>query len=114
MKDFLLIFRMDTTAQEATAEQMQEMTMRWMTWIGDIAEAGKLVDRGNRLEDTGRTVKPGGIVTNGPYTDIKESIGGYAMIRATSYDDAVEIAKGCPIFFRGGNVEVREVGVTAQ
>jgi hypothetical protein len=113
MKEFLLVFRMDPAARPTTTEQMQEMTRRWMDWVGDIADAGKLVDRGNRLEPSGKVVKSGGIVTDGPYTEIKESIGGYTMIRATSYEDATEIAKGCPVFSIGGFVEVREVGVIA-
>ena len=40
---------------------------------------------------------------------LKKAIGGYSFVRAESYDDAVEIAKGCPIHFVGGSVEVREI-----
>jgi hypothetical protein len=54
-------------------------------------------------------VKSDAIVTNGPYTDIKESIGGYTIIKADNYDEAVEMAKGCPVLLAGGNVEVREI-----
>jgi len=56
-------------------------------------------------------VKNDNIVTNGPYTDIKESIGGYTIIKADNYDEAVEIAKGCPVLLTGGNVEVREIDI---
>jgi hypothetical protein len=111
MKDFLLVFRMDyNNMPVATPEQGQAMTKRWMDWIGGIAEKGNLVDRGNRLENTGKVVKPNNVVTNGPFTEIKESLGGYSMIKADSYDAAVEIAKGCPALTLGGSVEVREVG----
>lgn len=110
MKDFLFVFRNDYTAlPEATPEQMQEMTRRWIAWMTDIQNQDKLVSQGKRLLNTGMVVKPGVIVTNGPYTEIKETIGGFSIVRAESYDDAVELAKGCPIYAIGGNVEVREV-----
>ncbi|HVZ96339.1 MAG TPA: YciI family protein, partial [Chitinophagaceae bacterium] len=75
---------------------------------GSIAAQYKLVSKGNRLQNTGKVLK-GDVVTNGPYTDIKESLGGLSIVKASSYDEAVEIAKGCPIIAAGGSVEVREV-----
>lgn len=110
MKDFLLVFRMDYSTQpQASPEEMQATTKRWMDWIGNIAAQNKLADRGNRLVPSGKVLKPGNVVTDGPYTEIKESIGGYSLIKASSIEEAVELAKGCPILTRGGNVEVREI-----
>ena len=94
-----------------TPEQMAAMTKRWMDWIAEIAAKNKLADRGNRLATSGKVVRADNVVTNGPYTEIKESIGGYSMVKAGSYDEAIELAKGCPILSVGGNVEVREVSV---
>jgi len=54
-------------------------------------------------------VKPGALVTNGPYVETKEAIGGYILIRAETLDEAAEMAKGCPILMIGGNVEVRNI-----
>lgn len=109
MKDFLFLYKTDyNQMQQATGEQMQASLQKWMDWLGSIAAQNKLIDRGNRLENSGRIVK-NDVVTNGPFTDIKESIGGYSLVKAESYDDAVEIAKGCPIHATGGNVEVREI-----
>jgi hypothetical protein len=109
MKEFLLIFRTDyNTMQQRTPEQAEYMTQKWMDWVGSIGAQNKLVSRGNRLQNSGRIVK-NTLVTNGPYTDIKESIGGYSIIKAESYDDAAEIAKNCPVLLSGGNVEVREI-----
>ena len=82
---------------------------QWMDWLGDISSKNKLIDRGNRLDNSGRMVKPNDVVTNGPYSDIKESIGGYSLIKADNYEDAVAMAKGCPVLKMGGNVEVREI-----
>ena len=110
MKDFLLIFKTDYSVLQQRSEAEAQATMKkWMDWLGGIAAQNKLIDRGNRLADSGRVVKPNDIVTNGPYTEIKESIGGYSLIKAENYDDAVAMAKGCPVLIMGGNVEVREI-----
>ena len=111
MKDFLLAFRMDYTHMpEPSTEQAQAMMKSWMDWMGGIAAQGKLASQGNRLENSGKVVKANNVVTNGPFTEIKESLGGYSIVKADSYEAAIEIAKGCPILNVGGNVEVREVG----
>jgi hypothetical protein len=108
MKDFLLVFRSGPLAT-LSPEEMQANTKKWMDWIGGIAAQKKLIDRGNRLFPEGKVVKSNKVITDGPYTEIKESIGGYSLVKADSYDDAVELANTCPILARGGNVEVREI-----
>lgn len=111
MKDFLLIFRNDFSQMpQFSPEEMQANIKRWMDWVGGIAAQDKLIDRGNRLErTTGKVLRQDNVVTDGPYTEIKESIGGYTAIRAESLDEAAQLAKGCPILQFGGNVEVREI-----
>jgi hypothetical protein len=111
MKEFLFIFRRDVETYESqpSPEQMQAIMKAWQDWMGSIAAQDKLASSGNRLSSDGRVVKPGNVVTNGPYVEIKEAIGGYIMVRADSIDEAAEIAKGCPIFAINGNVEVRMV-----
>ena len=112
MKDFLLVFRSDPARlAQRSVEEMQATTKKWMDWIGGIAAQNKLTDRGNRLEKSGKVVRPDNVITDGPYTEIKESLGGYSIVRANTIEEAVEIAKGCPIFSLGGSVEVREVSV---
>ena len=112
MKDFLLVFRSDPARlAQRSVEEMQATTKKWMDWIGGIAAQNKLTDRGNRLEKSGKVVRPDNVITDGPYTEIKESLGGYSIDRANTIEEAVEIAKGCPIFSLGGSVEVREVSV---
>jgi hypothetical protein len=110
MKDFLLLFRNDhDTAGQLSPEQMQESMKQWMDWMGGIAAQNKLVDRGNRLRPEGTVIKPGHVVTDGPFTEIKEVLGGYTVVKADSLAEATELAKGCPILARGGNVEIREI-----
>jgi len=110
MKDYLLIYRTDHNAMpNATPEQAQATTKKWMDWIGSIAAQNKLTSRGNRLEASGKVVKANNVVTNSPYAEIKETVGGYSIVKAETYEAAAELAKGCPILAVGGNVEIREI-----
>ncbi len=110
MKSFLLLFRNENNGgAKPSPEEMQASMKHWMDWMGGIAAQDKLVDRGNRLEGTGKVVKPNHVITDGPYTEIKESIGGYTIIKADSIEEAVALVDGCPILTIGGNVEVREI-----
>jgi hypothetical protein len=111
MNEFLLIFRREYKANSTppSPEQFQHMMKEWQNWIGSIAAQNKMVSTGNRLADEGKVVKPGAVITNGPYVEIKETLGGYMIVRAESIDDAAEISKACPILKVGGNVEVRPI-----
>lgn len=111
MQEFLLVFRRDVINNESTLspEQLQAMLKPWQDWIGNIAAQNKLVDSGNRLVWEGKVIKPGNIVTNGPFVELKEAIGGYTIIKANSLEDATELSLGCPILHVGGSVEVREI-----
>jgi hypothetical protein len=113
MKDFLFVFRTDISKMPTgSPEQMQALTKKWMDWFGSVAAQNKLTDRGNRLiPGQGKVVKPANVVTDGPYMEIKESIAGYSIMKANSFEEAAEIAKGCPVLQVGGNVEVREIMV---
>ncbi len=111
MKEYLFVYRMDyTVPPTGTEEEMAALTKRWMDWLGGLAAQNKVSDMGRRLAvETGKVVKGENVVTNGPFVEIKESIGGYSLIKADDYDEAIELAKGCPILTVGGNVEVREI-----
>ncbi len=109
MKEFALIFRLkDISDFKPSPEQMQER----MNWLAGIAAQNKLVDKGNTLlpaPGSAKTVRPDDVVTDGPYTEIKEFISGYIVVKAETIDEAVEMATSNPIFRIGGNIEVREV-----
>ena len=109
MKDFLFVYRNETPNGQPSPEEMQENMNRWMNWLGSLGAQGKLVDRGNSLHRGGKVVKQNTMVTDGPYTEIKESVGGYSIVKAESIEDAAKLAEGCPIFNTGGSVEVREI-----
>jgi hypothetical protein len=109
MNEFLLLFRGDySQAPTATPEEQAAVTQKWMDWIAGIAAKNKLVDRGNRLKNTGRVLKAD-MTTDGPFCELKEILGGYSLIRADSLEEAETLAKGCPILSLGGSVEVREI-----
>ncbi|QQT25611.1 YciI family protein [Sphingobacterium spiritivorum] len=109
MKEFTLIFRLkDISDFQPSPEQMQER----MSWLAGIAAQNKLADKGNTLlpsSGSAKTVKPDNIVTDGPYTEIKEFISGYIVVKAETIDEAIEMAKSNPVFKIGGSIEVREV-----
>ncbi|AGA80487.1 YciI family protein [Echinicola vietnamensis] len=110
MKEFALIFRLkDISDFKPSPEQMQER----MNWLGGIAAQNKIVDKGNTLlpsPESAKTIQPNNVVTDGPYTEIKEFISGYLVVKAENIEEAVEMAKGNPIFDQvGGSIEVREV-----
>ena len=109
MKEFALIFRINDLADfKPSPEQMQER----MNWLAGIAAQNKLADRGMTLSVTGaKTVLPDNIVTDGPYTEIKEFISGFVIVKTASIEEAIDLARTNPIFKIGGNVEVREVMV---
>lgn len=109
MKQFLFLYRSENSSTPPSLEEMQANMARWMDWLGSVAAQGKLVDRGNRLHNDGKVVKQSTLITDGPYTEIKETLGGYSIINAESLEEAAQLASGCPIFLAGGNVEVREI-----
>jgi hypothetical protein len=111
MKEFMMIFRMAPMGNfQPTPEQMQESIKQWQDWIGGIAAQGKFVST-NQLGFSGKTLKPNGVVTDGPYAEVKEIVGGYIIVKANSLEEAIELAKGCPILYMGGHVEVRDIMV---
>ncbi|MBB5438109.1 hypothetical protein HDC92_001784 [Pedobacter sp. AK017] len=111
MKNFLFVYRSEPNRNQPSPEEMQANMKRWLDWIGNIAAQDKLVDGGSGLQAAGKLVKQNTIVTDGPYTEIKEVVAGYSIVKATSIEEAASLADGCPIFNVGGSVEVREINM---
>ena len=106
----MLIFRHEDGAKVASPEQLQSWMKQTMDWIGGIAAQNKF-SGGNGLPfDDSRVVHHNKVVTNGPFGEIKETIGGYIIVKADSVEEAVEFARGCPVLQGEGNtVEVRKL-----
>jgi hypothetical protein len=111
MKEFVLIFRMDIISKDAqpTEEQMIVYMEQWMNWIDNISKKGQLAEGGNHLSADGKVLRPNNMMSDGPYAVNNESVAGYIIILAKDINDAILIAKKCPILQgEGTSVEVRE------
>lgn len=110
MKTFLLLFRQaNYDYSEASPEKMKILGQKWQHWVEGIVAQGKFVDSGPRLSQEGRVVKAGGVITDGPFVEIKEKLGSFIIVKAASLDEATTLAHGCPAIEEGGSVEVRPV-----
>ena len=110
MNEFILIFRHEDGQKVASPEQIQAWMKQTMDWISGIAAQNKFVGGNGLPFDDARVVHHNKTVTNGPFGDIKETIGGYIIVRADSADEAAEFANGCPVLQGEGNtVEVRRI-----
>jgi hypothetical protein len=106
---YMLIFRGTDWYDGLSPEAMQQVTDRWMAWFNGLKDEGKCV-AGNPLEREGKIIgKNGRIVSDGPFAESKETIGGYFLLRVGTLDEAVAIARQCPGLPYGIRVEVRPV-----
>lgn len=109
MSNFMFLFRGGETP--ASPEGMQAQMQKWMAWIERLRTQGTYV-AGEPLERSGKVLRSSNkVITDGPFAEGKEVVGGYFIIRAETLNQAAEIAKDCPIFESGGSVEVRAIRV---
>ena len=110
MNEYALIMRHEDGTKIASPEQMQVWMKQTMDWINSIAAQGKFVSGTGLPFDEAKVVHTNKTVTNGPFGDIKETIGGFITVRADSAEEAAEFAKGCPVLQGEGNtMEVRRI-----
>src|SRR5215469_3770461 len=110
MKYVMLIVNTEASAQ-LTDEQQQTWYADIMAWYEKHGASGALTDNGHQLQgpETARTVRVGG-VTDGPFIESKEALGGYSVLEAATYDEAVDVAKTWPGVDRGLiTIELRPV-----
>ena len=110
MEEFVLIMRHQDGLKVASPDQIQIWMKQTMDWIGGIAAKNQFVGGTGLPFDDAKVVWHNNVVTNGPFGEIKETIGGYIIVKADSVDEAVEFAKGCPVLQGEGNsMEVRKI-----
>lgn len=100
-----------------SAEQMQRVIEKYMAWGERLRAAGAMLGGEKLTDEPGRVMrgKPGAIrVTDGPYSEAKEVLGGFYIIQAKNYEGAVQLARDCPQFEFGGTIEVREIDAMDQ
>ena len=118
MPQFMLILRGDTTVDYSqwSPEDMQRVIGEYESWAANLAQKNLLID-GKKLTDfDGKVVVPGkeGVtVKDGPYVETKEVVGGVYLIRAESFDHAVELCKNHPNL-QFGSIEVRQLDFMGQ
>jgi|SRR5579863_1681166 hypothetical protein len=107
----LLLHSDDHVFDKLSPEEIQRIIQRYARWRASLTERGHPAT-GKKLRDgTGRVVKSGAgkpVVTDGPYTETREIIGGFFAFTADSYEQAVELAADCP-HLEFGTIEIREV-----
>jgi hypothetical protein len=117
MSQFVFLFRSTEAGQReamGTPERAQRSLQTWLEWIHQLEARGQLRDRGVPLQMAGKVVAGSDrIVTDGPYAEAKDLLLGFLLIEARDLDDAVTIARDCPIVIGGGSVEVRPAGSIA-
>lgn len=109
MEKFMLIFQGQKSVEQPSAEQMQQNMAKWMAWIDKLAKAGKYVG-GEPLMASGKIIKGNPkTVTDAVFAEGREIIGGYFIVNAADYDEAVALCEDYPDYDKGGAVIVRQV-----
>jgi hypothetical protein len=114
-KFMFLLHESPSDFSEVSAEEIEQIINEYMAWSNALAEQGKMLG-GEKLKDEGRkslAMRGGSLrITDGPFTEAKEIIGGFFLIDAENYDEAVKIAETCPHLKYGGRIELCEVEPT--
>ncbi len=107
---YLFLFRGNDWSKCLSPEEMQNVASQWMAWFKRLSEQGKVIG-GNPLDGEGKVVsgKNGRTISDGPFAESKEAIGGYFLLRVDTMEEAVAIAKECPGLPHGAKVEVRHI-----
>ena len=107
----MLIFRGGSDAATLSPEESQQQMQKWFEWVGELQGKGIYTAGEALTPEPGKLVGKGNVVTDGPFAESKEIVGGFFIVKATSIEAATELAKDCPDLPMGGTVEVREVMV---
>ncbi len=109
MKEFIFLFRSEESNMTSLSpEEMQEYMNKWGVWTKKLTEAGKLKFGDKLSRKEAKIVGDfGNSITDGPFIESKEVVGGYIIIEAENMNEAIEISKGCPVYNINGLVEIR-------
>ena len=108
MSEFTFLFR--GRQNFVSPDEAQKHIQQWMAWFKELGAAGHLKDPGHPLEPRGKVVRGDQkLVTDGPYAEAKDVVGGYIVVEARDLAHAAELSKDCPILGVGGSVEIRPI-----
>jgi hypothetical protein len=109
MSEYVFLYR-GGERPSGSLEQMQQEMQKWMVWLKELTDKGHIKDPGHPLERSGKLVRgKQKTVTDGPFAEAKDVVGGYTLVQAKDLAHAVELTSGCPILDIGGLVEVRPI-----
>src|SRR5579883_2344101 len=110
MSHYVFLYRL-APAPAQSPQVMQQRMQVWMGWMKQLEQGGHIAQPGNPLSRTGGGVVKDkkGTVSDGPYAESKDIVIGFTVIEAKDTDEALRLARGCPILEGGGLVEVRPV-----
>lgn len=107
MKEFILLFRQPNfDTSQMSPEEFAAVAKTWKVWVDGLIAQDKLVS-GQRLATEGKVLRSGGVITDGPFVEVKERLGSYVLVRAESLEEATALAHGCPVLDKQGSVEIR-------
>jgi hypothetical protein len=110
MKEFALLFRQpDYDYSDVSPKDFEAITRKWQDWINNLKSTERLVNNGTRLTQEGKVLRAGGVITDGPFVEIRERLGSFLVVKAESLEEATTLAHGCPALDAGGSVEIRPI-----
>jgi hypothetical protein len=107
----LLLYNDPANWQNMSPEDAQKALQKFMDWGSKLHSSGAHLASHKLADDAGKVMRGHGKVrvTDGPYSETKEVLGGYYLIKAANYNEAAERARDCPALEYGGTIEVRQV-----
>jgi hypothetical protein len=113
MSEYVLLFRSneaDRRDHMDTPEMAQKSMQAWLGWMRELEAKGALANPGQPLDTAGRVIRgKARVVTDGPFVEVKDMVLGFIVVRAKDTDEAVALARGCPMLDGDGSVEIRPV-----
>jgi hypothetical protein len=108
MEKYMFIFSGGDTSKLSPDAQQAQM-QKWFGWVEKLTKQNRYI-AGEALHPGGKTISgTRKVVTDGPFAESKELVGGFFVVYAKDLSEATEMAKECPDYELGGTVEVREV-----
>ncbi len=108
MNYYLILLRRETIDFATySPEDMQKLMVEFDKWNASLISKNQMIASGNLPVNKGKIIRTGNVVSDGPYSEAKEAVSGFFIIKAENDDKASEFAAGCPFIPRGGSVEIR-------
>ena len=111
MSEFLLLLHeLQDGFADYSPEAMQAVVEKYTAWAQGLDQQGKIIESRKLKDDGGRLVRQGenGMTLDGPFSETKEVIGGFFLIKASDYDEALAICANCP-HLEYGTIQLREI-----